>query len=77
MTCDFRSFSTVLQSYKDNVRVVVIGCVQWNPRDIKILQLRRFLPPGQGYKTFFMLSSVEHEILNAHKYKNIKKFGVL
>ena len=30
-------------------------------------------PPGN--KTFFMLSSVEHEILNAHKYKNIKKFG--
>ena len=23
----------------------------------------------QGYKTFFMLNSVEHEILNAHKYK--------
>ena len=33
------------------------------------------LPPG--YKTFFMLNSVEHEILNAHKYKNIKKFGFL
>ena len=28
-----------------------------------------------GYKTFFMLSSVEHEILNAHKYRNIKKFS--
>ena len=28
-----------------------------------------------GYKTFFKLNSVEHEILNAHKYKNIKKFG--
>ena len=23
-----------------------------------------------------MLDSVEHEILNAHKYKNIKKFGL-
>ena len=29
----------------------------------------------RGYKTFFMLTSVEHEILNAHKYKDIKKFG--
>ena len=29
----------------------------------------------RGYKTFFMLNSFEHEILNAHKYKNIKKFG--
>ena len=27
------------------------------------------------YKTFFMLNSVEHEILNAHKYKNIKKLS--
>ena len=31
----------------------------------------------QGYKTFFVLNSVEHEILHAHKYKNIKKFGFL
>ena len=29
----------------------------------------------QGYKTFFMLSSNEQEIINAHKLKNIKKFG--
>ena len=28
----------------------------------------------RGYKTFFMLTSVEHENSNAHKYKNIKKF---
>ena len=26
---------------------------------------------ARGYKTFFMLNSVEHEILNARKYKNI------
>ena len=31
---------------------------------------------SQGYKTFFVLNSVEHEILNAHKYKDIKKFGL-
>ena len=30
----------------------------------------------RGYKIFFMLNSIEHEILNAHKYKNIKKFGI-
>ena len=29
------------------------------------------------YKIFFMLNSAEHEILNAHKYLNIKKFGFL
>ena len=30
----------------------------------------------RGYKTFLVLNSIEHEILNAHKYKNIKKFGL-
>ena len=29
----------------------------------------------RGYKTFFMLNSAEHEILNAYKYKTIKKFS--
>ena len=28
-------------------------------------------------KLFFMLNSVEHKILKAHKYKNIKKVGFL
>ena len=28
----------------------------------------------QGFKTFFMLNSIEHEILNARKNKNVKKF---
>ena len=31
----------------------------------------------QGYKTFFMLHSTEHEILNAHKYKNHRTFSTL
>ena len=30
---------------------------------------------ARGYKTLFMLKSVEHELLNAHKSKNIKKFS--
>ena len=30
--------------------------------------------PGD-YKTFFKLISAEHKILNAQKYKNIKKFS--
>ena len=30
---------------------------------------------ARGYKTFFMLNSVEHKILNAHKLKNVKKVG--
>ena len=32
---------------------------------------------SRGYKTFFMLNSIEHEILNAHKYKKVKKFCFL
>ena len=31
----------------------------------------------RGYETFFMLKLVEQNILNAHKYKNIKKFSFL
>ena len=34
-------------------------------------------PGSEVIKTFFVLISVEHEILNAHKYKNIKKFGLV
>ena len=30
---------------------------------------------SRGYKTFFMLNSVQNGILSAHKYKNIKKFS--
>ena len=30
---------------------------------------------ARGYKTLFMLISAEHEILNAQKYKDIKKFS--
>ena len=29
----------------------------------------------ESTETCFMLNSVEHEILNAYKYKSIKKFG--
>ena len=39
------------------------------------LNLIQSMTRPRGYKTFFVLNSVEHEILNAHKYTNIKKFG--
>ena len=29
-TCDFTSFSTVFQSYQDDERLTLKGCVQWN-----------------------------------------------
>ena len=31
MTCDFTSFSTAFQSYQDDGRVIMKGCVHWNP----------------------------------------------
>ena len=31
MTCDFTSFSTVLQSYQDDGQLIMKGCEQWNP----------------------------------------------
>ena len=31
MTCDFTSFSTVLQSNQDEERLIMKGRVQWNP----------------------------------------------
>ena len=31
---------------------------------------------SRDYKTFFMPNSAKHEILNAPKYKNIKKFSI-
>ena len=44
-------------------------------RVLTILYISVALFRARGYKTFFMLNSVEHEILNAHKYKNIKTFS--
>ena len=31
MSCHFSSFSTVFQSYHDDDRTIMKGCVQWNP----------------------------------------------
>ena len=31
MTCNFTSFSTVFQSCQDKGRVIIKGCVQWDP----------------------------------------------
>ena len=31
MTYDFMSFSTAFQSYQDDERMIMKGCVQWNP----------------------------------------------
>ena len=50
--------------------------IQWasSCHILQLLGCGKTLP--RGYKTFFVLNSVEHEILNAPKYKNIKKFDL-
>ena len=55
--------------------MIMKGCVQQNLiYGWKDFCLQQELKPGpEVIKNFFMLNSVEHEILNAHKYKNIKK----
>ena len=75
----------VYQSYHDDGMVIMRGCIQWNPINswqgfpspagLKSGPLDQQTRP-RGYKTFFMLNSDELEILNAHKYKNIKKFSI-
>ena len=42
MTRDFTSFSKVFQSYEADGRVIMNGCVQWNP----LLRWKR-LPPEE------------------------------
>ena len=41
---------------------------------IQPIEHRKNSWPG-GYKKILRLNSVEHEILDSHKYKNTKKFG--
>ena len=36
MSCDFTSFLTVFQSYQDDVRMIMKGCVQWTPFTVEI-----------------------------------------
>ena len=49
---------------------VIVFCSPAQEKEMLLLS-----PRPRGYKTFFMLNSFEHEILNAPKYKDIKKFG--
>ena len=49
--------------------------------DVGFIQLFSHLypPRPRGYKSFFVLNSVEHEIINAYKYmyKNIRNSAFL
>ena len=54
---------------------IILQALKFNPCSPPVFHTRVVNWP-RGYKTFFVLNSVEHEILNAHKCKNIKKFGL-
>ena len=40
MMCDFTSFSTVFQSYQDDGRMIMKGCVQWNTYTVEKISPR-------------------------------------
>ena len=35
MTCDFKAFPTVLQSYQDDGWMIMKDCVRWNPDTVE------------------------------------------
>ena len=43
---------------------------------LKSLSQKLMVIRAQGYKTFFILNSAEHDISKAQKYKNIKKSSI-
>ena len=57
------------------ITVKLLDEVSLSSNSVLVLKIRRVNRP-RGYKTFFMLNSIEHEILNSHKYKDIKKFCI-
>ena len=72
----FSFLSTLFKSYWDDERVVM-KTVQRRAKQIektsaysRIQTLGLVIWP-RGYKTFFMLSSAEHEIFSANKYENV------
>ena len=46
MTCDFTSFSTVIQSYQDDGQVIMKGDNEWNPFTTKRSPHQAGLTPG-------------------------------
>ena len=46
MICDFTSFSTVFQSYQDDRRMIMKGCVQWKPFTVEKISPRAGIESG-------------------------------
>ena len=68
-----RDIGSNIRLFTEDISLPVTAADSLNTDLNKISQWAATRP--RGYKTFFVLNSIEHEILNAHKYKNIKKFG--
>ena len=44
--CDFTAISTVFQSYQEDERIIMKGCVQWNPFTVEKTSPRAGLELG-------------------------------
>ena len=60
-------YSLIKKNKKNNTNLYKIFLINFN---------QGILWP-RGYKTFFMLNSVEYEILNTHKYKKCQEIRLL
>ena len=77
----------MLSHYERN-KAIYQDTSESRPKSVLVNDYKYFIKQGQllktndistrarGYKTFFMLNSAEHEILNAHKHQNIKKLSI-
>ena len=74
----FESYSEELNQFKSSWNFLHFHCFYDSTIEIHKASKKIYISFSRprGYNTFFVLNSVEHEILNAHKYKNIKKFGL-
>ena len=46
MTCNFTSFSILFQSYQDDGRMIMKGCVHWNPVSVEKISPRAGIELG-------------------------------
>ena len=46
ITCAFTSILTVFQSYQDDGRMIMKGCVQWTPFTLEKISPRAGIEPG-------------------------------
>ena len=71
------NLSFFYEKKKSLIYHIIVLFINWSS-EITCSFITKFIVPNttaRVYKTFslFMLNSAEHEILNVHKYKNIKK----